>query len=123
MAVSEKDFSSQVTTVEDVWTQGPITIHTFVVFNTTASTAYIQMFRAPAGRVSLGDTVADIIVPVPASSGAVIPVGDGWFIGGTGLSLGATTTRTGSTTAACDILIMFNPGALIKRAESMTTNQ
>ena len=112
MAVAEKDFSSSVTTVEDVWTNGPITIHTLIILNTTAATAYIQMFATSSTHVSLGNTVADKVIPLPASSGIAVNVGDGWFLGGNGLSLGATTTRTGSTTAACDVFMTFNPGAL-----------
>ena len=123
MAVAEKDFSSQVTTAEEVWIQGPITIHTLILFNTTAATAYIQMFVGPTSQFVLGTTEPHKVIPLPASSGVAVNVGDGWFLGGTGLTIAATTTRTGSSTAAVDVLMTFNPGALIKRSDSVTTNQ
>ena len=113
MAVVLNDFSEQVTTVVNVFSTAPITIYSMIVLNTTSAIAYIQMFRAPARNVTLGTTTPGIVLPLPPSSGLAINMSDGWHIGGNGLCLGATTTRTGSSTAACDIWIAYNPGAVL----------
>ena len=98
-SVIEFDFSEQVTTVQNVKSSGPVTVYSLVFFNTTAAKAYIQMFREPADGVNLGTTVAPIKIPLPASSGITLSMSNGWFASPNGLSIAATTTRTGSVTA------------------------
>lgn len=78
-----------------------------VLGNTTAAVAYLQVFWAPSGSVTLGTTAPDLVFLIPASSGAVIPFGkEGLKTRGTAWSIACTTTRSGSTGAAVEVAIL-----------------
>lgn len=114
-----KPFSAQVTTVVAVKVQGneqALTVDGWDIMNTTAAIAYIQVFDATAANVNLGTTVADYIIPLPANGRATALLASGdpnsSPIAGSqrishakGCTIAATTTRTGNTTAACDVLM------------------
>lgn len=114
-----KPFSAQVTTAVAVKVQGneqPLTVDGWDIMNTTAAIAYIQVFDATAANVNLGTTVADYIIPIPANGRAtamleagsndMAPVaGSQRITHAKGCTIAATTTRTGNTTAACDVLM------------------
>ena len=114
-----KPFSAQVTTAVAVKLQGnegPLTVDGWHIVNTTAALAYIQVFDKTSANVTLGTTTADYVIPVPAngSVAAVLGTGDAnnSAIAGSqrvthalGCTIAATTTRTGNTTAACDVLM------------------
>ena len=108
MANTLHAFSAQVTTVVDIDADHAVAIKALVLLNTTAAIAYIQMFKAAASAVTLGTTAPDHVIPLPASSGVSLNISDGWRFGGAAISLGATTTRTGNTTAACDVFITYS---------------
>lgn len=95
-------FSDTVTTIDNV----PTYIGVLVATNTTAAAAYIQIFYKASGSVTLGTTVADAVIPLPASGGVSIPFPDcGWLTSGTSWSVAGTTTATGSTAAICNLSI------------------
>ena len=103
-------FSAQVTGtkvgVEDgTATNGKIvTLRYLVMLNTTAAVAYLQIFNLDVASVTVGTTVPVQSIGLPASSAMVFPVPEsGIYLGGRGLTLAGTTTRTGSTGAAIDV--------------------
>lgn len=79
--------------------------------NTTAATAYVQVFCLPSGSVTLGTTPPNYVIRLKTNAGAgderdiVFP--RGLCNNGTGLSVAATTTATGNTTAACGVSAAF----------------
>ena len=76
------------------------------VSNTTAAIAYLQIFWKAAASVTLGTTIPDVVLPVPASGGFFGPfIGEGWRTGGTAWSIAGTTTRTGNSAALLDVVI------------------
>lgn len=105
----KKPFSAQVAgAVVNLVTGSNATLLTALVYNTTAAVAYLQVFYKAAASVTLGTTVPDAVIPIPANSG--VAVDSGWHInsGAAGVSLAATTTRTGLTGATCDVFIIFD---------------
>lgn len=105
----KKPFSAQVAgTVTNVVTGSNLTMLTVIAYNTTAAVAYLQIFYKAAASVTLGTTVPDAVIPIPASGG--IGVDTGWHInsGAAGVSIAATTTRTGLTGATCDVFLIFD---------------
>lgn len=84
----------------------PAYIAVLELFNNTAAPAYFQVFWKAVGSVVVGTTVPDMVLPMPASGGAVIPFyGEGLKTRGTAWTIASTTTRTGAVSAACDIVI------------------
>lgn len=84
----------------------PTYIATLEFANTTAAMAYVQIFWKAASDVTLGTTVPDVVIGLPASGGAVLHFeGEGWRTMGTAWSFAATTTRTGLTAALTSVTI------------------
>ena len=84
----------------------PAYIGLMEVFNNTAAIAYLQIFWKAVGSVTPGTTVPDVVIPLPASGGVVLPFpGEGWRTRGTDWSICSTTTRTGAISAATDLVI------------------
>lgn len=105
MAVT-KAVSRQQTAVAFEVTSGSANVQFMVLYNTTGSVAYLQIFALPSSGVTVGTTTPDYVVPVAASSHLTVPIpNNGWFLGGTGFTIASTTTRGGSTNAAMDVLI------------------
>jgi len=95
----DSHFHAAVTTAAQV-SAVPIDIGSYHILNLTAAVAYIQVFYKLAANVTLGTTVADFHIPLPASGGATLNFGgSGWRTRGP-LTLASTTDTTGSTTAA-----------------------
>jgi hypothetical protein len=98
-------FSVQVTTAVTV--KGAAgQIYGYHLYNTTAAVAYVQVFNTLVGSVTLGTTPPVISIPLPASSGATIEIGNGLYFS-TAIVVAATTTRTGAVTAAVDCVIYY----------------
>lgn len=98
-------FSASVTTkVQVKGSAGQV--YGWQILNNTAAIAYIQVFNALAASVTLGSTTPDYVLPLPPSSGATLALDLG-IAHGTGITVAATTTRGGSTTAACDVVMWF----------------
>lgn len=81
----------------------PVRIGSIILYNTTAAVAYLQIFCTPAASVTVGTTAPNWVIPMPATGGLTLTFPDGWSLGGTGLTIAATTTRTGSTGATTDV--------------------
>ena len=85
---------------------GPTDITLMELSNTTAAIAYLQIFWLATGAVTLGTTVPDVVIGLPANGGAVLKFeGEGWHTGGTAWGMCGTTTRTGLTQALIDVTI------------------
>ncbi len=81
-------------------------LYGYHILNTTSAIAYMQVFDKASASVTVGTTVADYIIPLPASGGATIEISTG-IAHATGITIACTTTRTGSTNAACDVVIFY----------------
>ena len=68
-------------------------------YNPNSSVVFVQVFNVVHGSVSLGSTAPATIVPLTATttSGFALPYGSGLSLGGSGISVAATTTATGSS--------------------------
>lgn len=103
-------FSAQVTTKQQV-KDAAGTVAGWSVLNTTSAIAYVQIFNALAASVTLGSTAPDWVIPVPAN-GTTGAGTNGMLslsiLHSTAITIACTTTRTGPTTAACDVLLFFN---------------
>ncbi len=72
---------------------GALTLH-----NNNAAVNWLQIFFSPASAVTLGTTVPDLSIPLPASSAMTWSFGgEGWRIGRTGLCVAATTLAANAT--------------------------
>ncbi len=92
-------FNAAVTTAVQV-SAVPVDIGAYHILNTTAAIAYIQVFYALAASVTLGTTVANFVIALPASGGATINFdGKGWRTRGP-LTIASTTSPTNNTTAS-----------------------
>jgi hypothetical protein len=77
----------------------PVDIGAYHILNTVAAITYIQIFYKLSASVTLGTTVADYVIGLPASGGATLNLsGQGWRTRGP-LTIASTTTPTGLTTA------------------------
>lgn len=83
----------------------PCAIGAYHLLNNAAAITYLQVFYKLAADVTVGTTVPDAVIPLPVSGGATLNFeGKGWLTRGP-LTLAATTTRTGSTTATVDVTL------------------
>lgn len=98
-----RTYSAQVAgTVVNLDANMGVVIRSLVLVNTTAALAYVQIFKKPAAGVTLGTTTPDLVIPLLASGG--VSLSDvSMKIPGTGVSLAATTTRTGAVGATVDV--------------------
>ena len=89
--------------------KSPCIVYAIQFLNTTAAVAYLQVFNTKAASVTIGTTAPIATFGVPASGQVTVlfPT-DGWFVGGTGLSVAGTTARAGATGAAQDVNIVFS---------------
>lgn len=108
MAEARQKYSASVTgTKAEVDGQRAVRIFGLaVVNNDVAAIRYLQMFFQPASGVTVGTTAPDAVVPMPAGGGVVLSFPNGWLLGGSGLTLASTTTRTGSTTNTADVILV-----------------
>lgn len=88
------------------------TIYGITAVNNGSALAYIQVFNKASANVTVGTTAPDYVVPVPAPSSGTAGAGirEEYAKGlsfGTGITVACTTTRTGSTTATCDVNVNF----------------
>lgn len=91
--------NNNVTNTKLLVRDGPTDLFGYRVINTNAAIGYLQMFNsATTGAVTLGTTVPDAVIPVPATGASVVEAGqlpiDGFPLG---LVIAATTTPGGST--------------------------
>jgi hypothetical protein len=101
-------FSARVNnTVTNVDANHPVTAKAIALYNPTAAVAFLQMFTRPASAVTLGTTPPTVVLAIPAGGAIVLPFSAGWRMGGSGLSIAGTTTRTGTTGADIDVVIVY----------------
>lgn len=105
---SKQMYAAQTTTVRTVKGTGGV-LGGWMVYNPNASVAYVQLFDvASATTVTLGTTVPDAFLVIPAASAANVL--DALGIGFTnGIKLAVTTTATGSTApgAGLDLSVFY----------------
>jgi len=101
-------FSASVTATVTAIKNGPGQVFGWQIVNNTGAIAYAQMFNKKASDVTVGTTIPDYVVPLPANGGAVMPVSRTGINHSTGISIACTTTRTGNTSATCDVVMFFN---------------
>jgi hypothetical protein len=112
MKAYNQNFSQQVgATVVDIDSVNPgnaVRIGSFNLLNTTGAFAYLQIFKNPASTVTLGTTVPDHVIGLPANGGAIMSYGEaGWLVGGTGFSVAGTTQRSNAAAALVECGIVF----------------
>lgn len=107
MAKGRNKYSASVNATKAEVSATPVTIQSLTLLNNVAAIGYLQMYFQPASGVTVGTTVADMVIPLPASGGVSITLPEGWFLGGSGLTIAGTTTRTGSTNNAIDVAIIM----------------
>jgi hypothetical protein len=81
-------------------------IYGWQILNTTSAIAYVQVFDKTSANVTVGTTAPDYVIPLPPSGGATIEISQG-ITHANGITAACTTTRTGSTGAACDVLMFY----------------
>lgn len=97
-------YSAAVTGTKAQVSAVPVNIGAYQLLNNAAAPTYLQVFYKLAADVTVGTTAADVVIPLPTSGGATLFFDDGWLTRGP-LTLAATTTRTGSTTATVDVVL------------------
>lgn len=75
------------------------------VLNNQAAAAYVQLFDAATGSVTLGTTAPAMEVLAPATSQVNVPLPDGgvWF--DVAISAASTTTEAGATGSAAGVMV------------------
>jgi hypothetical protein len=73
------------------------------LLNTTAATAYLQIFNVPAANVTLGTTTAAHWIRLTANQSKTLIFPEPLKLSGTGISIAGTTTKGGSTGAAISV--------------------
>ena len=77
----------------------------YIVFNNNATQSYLQIFDvATAGAVTLGSTAPDMVVPIPANSGANLEITVGVAFAN-GIQIAATTTDSGNTAPGAGLTV------------------
>lgn len=74
-----------------------INIYGVKIENNDSAVMYVQLFNKAAANVTVGTTVADWTIMVPANDGVILPPARVLKHFNVGLVVAATTTRTGST--------------------------
>lgn len=107
MATGRNKYSASVNATKAEVSATPVIIRSLTLLNNAAAIGYLQMFFQAASGVTVGTTVPDMVIPLPASGGVSITLPDGWFLGGSGLTIAGTTTRTGAVSSATDVAIVM----------------
>lgn len=97
-------YSASVTGTKAQVSAVPVNIGAYHILNNAAAISYVQCFYKLATDVTVGTTVPDVVIPLPASGGATLNFEGGWLTRGP-LTLAVTTTRGGSTTATADVVL------------------
>lgn len=101
---TKASYTAQTTTVRTVkGTAGKL--GGYYVYNPNTSVAYVQVFDvATATSVTLGVTVPDLVLGIPASAGANL-LSDTGIDFANGIKLAVTTTETGSTAPSTGVTV------------------
>ncbi len=85
----------------------PGQVYDYQIYNGNATVCYIQFFDQTQALTNLGTTVPKRSIGIPANGGANLALPNGWPFA-TAITIGATTTRAGST--ACGSGLDINIG-------------
>lgn len=107
MAIGKNKYSASVNATKAEVSAVPVRLLSITLLNNVASPGYLQMFFLPASSVTVGTTTPDFVIPLPTSGGVTINLDDGWLLGGSGLTIAGTTTRTGNTDNAIDVALVM----------------
>jgi hypothetical protein len=104
-------FSASVTATKQQVKATAGNVYGWQVINNTAALAYVQVFNLASASVTVGTTVPDYVIACPGNS--TTGAGNSIFLDlaishTVGITIAATTSRTGSTGATCDVLFFFN---------------
>ena len=95
-------------TVVNIKSNGFADLYSAKLVNTTAATAYLQFFDAPATSVVLGTTVPKFVLRLSANETTnPSEIGVPLMFRGTGLSIAGTTTPGGNTGAAISVSAVY----------------
>lgn len=106
-------FSASQTSTKGVVKASAGTLYGYEIINNGSALCYIQVFNKLTANVTIGTTAPDWVIPVPAPSSGTAGAGlvhelDKGYSFSTGLVIACTTTRTGSTSATCDVNFFFD---------------
>jgi len=105
--IAPKAYSNRVAgTVVDVTTNTQHLIYNINVTAATAAVSYLQVFDKQSGSVTLGTTVPDFWIEMPASNINRIELVKPLKFN-TGFSIAGTTTSTGNTGVNVDVFITY----------------
>lgn len=102
--ISKPIFSAGVAAVKTAIKATPCQVHGWQIVNQTAAEAFVQVFDKAAGDVNVGTTAPDYVIPLPASGGAVVPLGQVGLRHDIGFVIACTTSASNNVGAACDVL-------------------
>lgn len=77
-------------------------LYGWYIYNPNASAVYVQIYNLASASVTVGTTVADLALGIPATSAANV-FSDIGLAMGTGITFAITTTRGGSTSPASTV--------------------
>jgi len=88
-------------------------IYGWIIVNNGSALCYIQVFNKLSTNVTVGTTAPDFVIPIPAPASGTGGAGVAQSIDlgiamTTGITVACTTTRTGATSATCDVLFYYN---------------
>jgi hypothetical protein len=98
-------FNASVTTAASIKSSAG-QIYGYHILNTTTANAFVQIFNVASGSVTLGTTAPTLVLGIPAGGGAALSIEAGVAFS-TAITIAATTTRNGSTTAACECTVFY----------------
>jgi hypothetical protein len=81
-------------------------LYGYDLYNNNSTQAYVQIFNVASGSVTLGTTVPDMVIVIPANGGRNVEYNNGIAFS-TAISYACTTTRTGSSAMANAIDVNF----------------
>lgn len=102
-----KTYSAQVGGTKASVHDKASTIYGIALLNETAAVAYLQLFKRASASVTVGTNAPDLALGLPASGGLTLSFPQGLIMGGDGLTIAGTTTRTGSTGANISVNLIY----------------
>ena len=101
----KKPFSASVGATATQVLGGHGQLYGYHIVNNTAALAYVQVFDLPAASVTVGTTVPDYVIPLPANGQAVMPMSRTGIDHANGLTVACTTARGNAVAATCDVVM------------------
>lgn len=101
-------YSGQTNAAKTVVKSSTGQLYGYDLYNNNAAQAYVQIFNVASGSVTLGTTVPDMVIVIPANGGRNVSYTAGVAFS-TAITYAVTATRTGSgvMTNAVDINFFY----------------